>query len=141
MIRNLPRRTAMVVVALLLPALLAPGAALAATLSKKVFKGGAEVKECFFTVVKEKCEIEFLVVGEGEGWRVESNEFMGEKAEERYKKTVGCTLKKLLKGGEKCKDVIEMVKKEAGTMNGYCVLWELENGGLTKVPFCTPLKM
>lgn len=143
MIRSLARvkRTAVVAVSLLLPALLASSAAQAGTLSKKVLKGGVEVKECMFTAVNEKCTIEFTVTGPGEGWRVESNELMGEKAEERYKKTVGCTPKKLLGEGEKCKDVIEMIKKEAGTANGYTVFWELEGGGLKKVPFGTPLKM
>ena len=113
----------------------------AATLSKMVTQNEKPVPECKFVKVGDKCQIKFTVTGEGEGWRVEGNEFKGEKAEVRYKKTVGCTVGKLLKDKETCTDEIEMVKEEKGTMNEWCVLWELEGGKLKKVPFCTKLAM
>lgn len=113
----------------------------AATLNKAVTQNGMPVGECTFINVGDKCQIKFTVTGEGEGWKVESNGWEGEKAAERYKKTVGCTVGKVLKDKESCTDVIELTKKEAGTENKYCVSWTDEDGGLKNVPFCTKLKM
>jgi hypothetical protein len=113
------------------------------TLSKKVFQKKAEVKpaECTFAKVGDTCQIEFKVTGAGEGWKVENNEWKGEKAKERYKATVGCTAGKQLKNAETCTDEIEMIKKEEKTTNEWCVLWEPVEGAINKVPFCTKLKM
>ena len=113
------------------------------TLSKKVFQKKAEVKppECTFAKVGDTCQIEFKVTGAGEGWKVETNEWKGEKAKERYKATVGCTAGKQLKNAEMCTDEIEMIKKEEKTTNEWCVLWEVVEGVLNKSPWCTKLKM
>jgi hypothetical protein len=113
------------------------------TLSKKVFQNKAEVKppECSFAKVGDTCQIEFKVTGAGEGWKVENNEWKGEKAKERYKAKVGCTAGKQLKNAETCTDEIEMIKKEEKTTNEWCVFWEPVEGALNKVPFCTKLKM
>jgi hypothetical protein len=113
------------------------------TLSKKVFQKKAEMKppECSFAKVGDTCQIEFKVTGAGEGWKVENNEWKGEKAKERYKAKVGCTAGKQLKNAETCTDEIEMIKKEEKTTNEWCVFWEPVEGVLNKVPFCTKLKM
>jgi hypothetical protein len=113
----------------------------ASTVNKVITQNGNPVAECNFINVGDKCQIKFTVNGEGEGWKVESNAWVGEKAAERYKKTVGCTVGKVLKDKESCTDVIEMMKKEAGTNNEYCVSWTDEDGGLKNVPLCARLKM
>jgi len=115
--------------------------ALASTVTKSVTQNGMGVGECTFVNVGDKCQIKYTVTGEGDGWKVVGNNWEGMKAEERYKKTVGCTVGKILKDGENCTDVIEMVKKEAGTENKWCVSWSDEDGGLQNVPMCTKLKM
>lgn len=113
----------------------------AATVTRTATQNGMPVGECTFVNVGDKCQVKYTVTGEGEGWKVEGNAWEGEKAEMRYKKTVGCTVGKVLKDKESCIDVIEMIKKEAGTENKWCVMWTDEDGGLKNVPLCTKLKM
>lgn len=118
---------------------------LGGTLSKEVTQNKAAVKVCEFKKAgepKENCQIKLKVTGAGEGWRVEKVEWKGAEPEVRYKKAKAeCTKGTLLKNGESCTDEIEMIKLAAGTENEWCVVWELEGGAFTGVPFCTKLKM
>jgi len=113
------------------------------TLSKKVFLNGVERNPpvCNFANIGDICKIEFKVTGAGagEGWKVERTEWKGAMPEVRYKKTVNCTAGTVLGNNQTCKDEIEMIKKEAGNENQWCVVWE--GGGLNNIPFCTRLFM
>jgi hypothetical protein len=111
------------------------------TLKKTIIQGGNEVKECNFKNVNEKCQLKFTVTGGGSGWKVDKNEWVGDAdPEKRYKKTVGCTVTKVLKDKDTCTDDLESILVKAGTDNEWCVWFESEATG-NKYKYFVTLKM
>jgi len=114
------------------------------TLSSTAIQNEAMAANCKFQNENEVCEIKISVDGAGQGWRVEKvGELKGAKAAERYEAVaVGCAKGTLLKKkGDNCVDKIKMIKKEAGTENEWCVLFESEDGKIKGDPECTKLEM
>ena len=111
---------------------------LGGVLRREAVQGGKAVGTCVFNKVGDKCTVNFIQEGEGEG-KVEKAELKGAEAAVRYKNAkAGCTAGKVLKENEKCSDEIELLKVAAKTENEWCVTWDL--GALTEVPFCVGLK-
>jgi hypothetical protein len=94
---------------------------------------------CINMVLKDKCQVTFTA-GANEK-EIEKATPEGPEALKRYSFTSECEMKKKIKPGESCVDLVEVIKEVKPSENEYCLYLKDEVTHEKAIRACVPLKM